>query len=82
MLGTLLILLIQGYILILFVRGILSFFPNVDRRNPIVKLIHDVTEPVLKPIRARVGVQNGIDFSPIIVFIGLYVLMMVIQRVF
>ncbi|XWX04631.1 YggT family protein [Aggregatilineales bacterium SYSU G02658] len=82
MLGMLLLLLIQGYILILFARSILSFFPNVNRRQPIVKLIHDVTEPVLKPIRERVGVQNGIDFSPIIVFIGLYVLMMIVQRVF
>lgn len=78
----LLVLLIQVYILILFARTILSYFPNVDRRNPIVKFIFDVTEPVLRPVRARVGVQSGIDFSPVIVFIGLYVLMIVVQRMF
>jgi YggT family protein len=82
MLVSLLLLLIQGYILILFARGILSFFPTVNPRQPIVKFIYDVTEPVLRPIRRRIGVQNGIDFSPIVVFIGLYVLMMVIQRLF
>jgi len=82
MLVSLLLLLIQGYILILFVRGILSFFPTINPRQPIVKFIHDVTEPVLRPVRQRIGVQNGIDFSPIVVFIGLYVLMMVIQRLF
>lgn len=80
--GAILVLLIQAYILILFARSILSYFPNVSRRNPIVKLIFDITEPVLRPVRSRVGIQNGIDFSPIIVFIGLYVLMVVVQRMF
>jgi YggT family protein len=80
MLASLLLMLIQAYIIILIIRSIMSWFPNVDYRNPLVKLVYDLTEPVLRPVRERVGVQNGIDFSPILVFIGLYVLSIMIQR--
>jgi YggT family protein len=80
MLVSVLLMLIQAYIIILIIRSLMSWFPALDYRNPLVKLIYDLTEPVLRPVRERVGIQNGIDFSPIIVFIGLYVLSIMIQR--
>ena len=65
---------------ILLARVLLSYFPNFDRNNPIVRLIYEVTEPVLKPIRSLLPQTGMIDFSPLIVFLILTVLMQVLFR--
>jgi YggT family protein len=55
---------------IVIARAILSWV-NPDPYNPIVRFIHNVTEPVLYRIRAKIPVSfGGIDFSPIIVILG------------
>jgi YggT family protein len=55
---------------IVIARAVLSWV-NPDPYNPIVRFIHNVTEPVLYPIRSKLPVNyGGIDFSPIIVFLG------------
>lgn len=53
---------------IVIARAVLSWV-NPDPYNPIVRFIHNVTEPVLKQIRSRVPGIEGIDISPIIVFL-------------
>ena len=51
-------------------RAILSWV-SPDPYNPIVRFIHNVTEPVLRPIRMKLPVNfGGLDLSPIIVFLG------------
>lgn len=58
------------YMWIVIARAVLSWV-NPDPYNPIVRFIHNVTEPVLYPIRSKLPVNfGGIDFSPIIVFLG------------
>ena len=55
---------------IIIARAILSWV-NPDPYNPIVRFIHNVTEPVLYQIRRRIPVSfGGIDFSPIIVLLA------------
>ena len=52
-------------------RAILSWV-SPDPYNPIVRFIHNVTEPVLRPIRMKLPVNfGGLDLSPIIVFLGI-----------
>ena len=52
-------------------RAILSWV-NPDPYNAIVRIINNVTEPVLHPIRTRLPVNfGGIDFSPIIVILAI-----------
>lgn len=46
---------------------ILSWLP-VDRYNPIVRFIDDMTEPVFRPFRRLIPPVGGLDFSPIVVF--------------
>ena len=54
---------------IIIARAILSWV-SPDPYNPIVRFIHNVTEPVLYQIRKRLPVNfSGIDFSPIIVLL-------------
>ncbi len=59
------------YMWIVVARAVLSWV-NPDPYNPIVRFIHNVTEPVLYRIRTKIPVDfGGIDFSPIIVILGI-----------
>ena len=42
--------------------------------NPIVQLVHAVTEPVLGPLRRALPSMGGLDFSPMVLLIGLQML--------
>ena len=58
------------YMWIVIARAVLSWV-KPDPYNPIVRFIHNVTEPVLYRIREKIPVNfGGIDFSPIIVILG------------
>ncbi|MGM0454484.1 MAG: YggT family protein [Thermodesulfobacteriota bacterium] len=55
---------------IIIAQAILSWV-SPDPYNPIVRFINQVTEPVLFQIRKRIPtIFGGIDFSPIIVLLG------------
>ena len=61
----------------IIIDAVLTFLPTIDRRNPIVKLIRSITEPIYRPIRkvippVRMG-DVGLDLSPIIVIVGLQI---------
>ncbi len=57
------------YMWIVVARAVLSWV-NPDPYNPIVRFIHNVTEPVLYRIRTKLPLDfGGIDFSPIIVIL-------------
>ena len=59
------------YMWIIIARAVLSWV-NPDPYNPIVRFIHNVTEPVLYRIRTKLPLNfGGIDFSPIIVILGI-----------
>lgn len=60
------------YKIILIIRILLSWFPNVDRRQPVVQLLFRVTDPVLEPVRRAIPPLGGIDISPIIVFLAIH----------
>ncbi len=70
------------YVLVIFMfitiaRAVLSWV-SPDPYNPIVRFIHNVTEPVLYQIRKRLPMMyGGIDFSPIIV-----ILIIIFLRIF
>lgn len=59
---------------IVIARAILSWV-NPDPYNPIVRFIHNVTEPVLYQIRTKIPINfGGIDLSPILVILVVYFL--------
>ena len=53
--------------LILIFRIALSWIPH-NRYHPIINLIYEASEPILKPFRNMVNPIQGIDITPIIVF--------------
>ena len=59
--------LLNIYIYIIIARAVLSWV-NPDPFNPIVRFIHNITEPILYRVRDRLPVDlGGIDIAPIIV---------------
>jgi YggT family protein len=73
---------VVDYVLVFFMiitiaRAVLSWV-SPDPYNPIVRFIHNVTEPVLYQIRKRLPMMyGGIDFSPIVV-----ILIIIFLRIF
>ncbi len=63
-------LLFELYAMILFVRVLLSWV-QIDPNNQLVKIIYQLTEPLLAPIRRLLPPSGGMDFSPIVAFIVL-----------
>jgi YggT family protein len=67
-------LVLVAYMWIIIARAVLSWV-NPDPYNPIVRFIHRVTEPVLRPIRNRLPTfQMGLDLSPLVVLLAIYLL--------
>jgi len=63
--------LLTAYMWIVIGRAIISWV-NPDPHNPIVRFLYSATEPVLYRIRRMLPLYaGGIDFSPIIVFVGI-----------
>ena len=68
--------LIDLYVLVIFARILLSWFPisNGGPMETIYNAIYAVTEPVLGPVRRALPPMGGFDFSPIVVVLGLRLL--------
>jgi len=68
-----------AYMWIIIIRALLSWV-NPDPYNPIVRFLHQVTEPVLRPIRLRLPRQMGVDLSPLVVILIIYFLQYFLQE--
>jgi len=64
----------QFYVLLVFVRIILTWIPNLDPYHPAVQMLHQVTEPVLEPARRLIPTIGMFDISPIVVIFALNIL--------
>ncbi len=64
---------------LLIVSSILSWF-QPDPRNPLVRLLHAVVDPLLLPVRAVLPPMGGMDFSPMVVMIILWILRGMLAR--
>ena len=59
------------YMWIVIGRAILSWV-NPDPYNPVVRFLHDVTEPILSQIRRVIpAFGGGMDFSPMILIVAI-----------
>ena len=69
----LLIRLIDLYSLIIVAAVVVSWI-NVPRDHPAVRLLQQLTEPVLAPVRKIMPPMGGMDFSPLVLLVALRVL--------
>jgi len=72
---------IQGLILLIVASSLMSWF-SPDPRNPLVRGLHAVVDPLLHPIRSLMPGNLGLDFSPMIAILVLWVLQNLLQRGF
>jgi len=63
------------YIWIVIITALLSFV-RPDPRNPVVQILHRLTEPALDFIRRKMPfvVFSGVDLSPLVIILGLQLL--------
>ena len=80
-------LVLQIYIWLLIAAAVLSWliaFNVVNTRNPIVhsvgNFLYQITEPLLRPIRAMLPNLGGIDISPVILILIILLLENIIIR--
>lgn len=71
---TTLVQFIQIYSLLLIVRVLLSWFPNINWYNQPFAALSQVTDPYLNLFRSIIPPLGGMDFSPILAFLLLNVI--------
>jgi YggT family protein len=59
------------YFLVLVVRVLLSWFPNLDWSNPVLSSVSAITDPYLNVFRGIIPPVGGLDLSAILAFIVL-----------
>ncbi len=65
---------LEIYSLILIVRVLLSWFPNLDWGNPVLSTVGSITDPYLNVFRGLIPPIGGLDLSAILAFIALSVM--------
>lgn len=73
-------LLIGALTWLILIRVLLSWIPNLDPYNPIVRLLHQATDPILEPARRLIPPIGGLDISPIVVILVLQGLQTLLRR--
>lgn len=63
---------LSAYIWIIIGRVIVSWV-NADPYNPVVRFLHEATDPVLNKIRRSIPflLMGGIDFSPMVLILAI-----------
>lgn len=59
---------------------VLTYF--MDPLHPVRKALDRVVEPMLAPIRKRMPSTGSIDFSPVVLVLGLLLLNQLLQAIF
>ena len=52
------------YTVVLIVRVLLSWFPNLDWGNPVLSAVSSITDPYLNVFRGLIPPLGGLDASP------------------
>ena len=61
---------LSAYIWIIIARAVISWV-NADPYNPVVRFLHQVTDPLLNRIRRFLPVMGGFDLSPMVLILGI-----------
>ena len=71
------------YIIALILQAIMSWInPGMyQMQNPMASILHQLTAPIMKPVRNILPRTGMIDFSPMLAIIGLYVLLIIVNGI-
>ena len=68
------------YTLILLVRVLLSWFPNLDWGNPVLSTVSAITDPYLNAFRGLIPPLGGLDLSAILAFLALELIQTLLEQ--
>jgi len=69
------------YSVILLIRVLLSWFPNLDwGSNPILSSISSITDPYLNLFRGLIPPLGGIDLSALVAFLALNLIQSLLEQ--
>ncbi|MDR7418780.1 MAG: YggT family protein [Armatimonadota bacterium] len=52
--------------ILILIRIVLSWVPGVSLGHPAVRIVHQLTSPILDPIRRLMPPVGGLDLSPVV----------------
>ena len=73
-------LLLTALTVAILIRALLTWVPNMDPSNPLVRLLNQITDPLLQPARRFIPPMGGMDLSPIVVIVVLQLLQRLLMR--
>ncbi|MBK7746216.1 MAG: YggT family protein [Candidatus Obscuribacter sp.] len=59
------------FTMLVFIKCLLSWFPGVNQYDQPFRLLNQIVNPVLDPVRRVIPPISGLDLSPMILIIGL-----------
>ena len=68
------------YTLLLLVRVLLSWFPNLDWGNPVLGTVSSITDPYLNAFRGLIPPIGGLDLSAILAFLALQLVQTLLEQ--
>lgn len=69
------------YLVLLFIRILLSWFPTIDWLNPPFSILSQLTDPYLNIFRSFIPPLGGLDFSAILAILALQLLRNALEQV-
>jgi YggT family protein len=72
--------LLQLLTILIVLRAILTWIPSVDYRHPLMRVIMQLTDPILEPIRRVLPPVGGFDFSPLVAILLLQLVSKLISQ--
>lgn len=64
------------------IMSFIMMFSGNTTPHPLLQLVLQLTEPVMAPVRAFIPAMGGLDFSPIVIFLGIQILQNFIIQTF
>ena len=71
--------LVSFYSILIFIRIVLTWIPNIDPYNPIMQILCRITDPVLEQARRIIPPLGMIDISSMVVLIVLSILSSILR---
>ena len=71
-------LLIMVFIFSILIQVVISWV-NPGMYNPVMGLLHSINEPLLAPARRIIPPMSGLDLSPVVVMVCLYLVRMLVE---
>ena len=73
-------LVVNTYLIAMVIMIVVSWIAP-GSQHPAVRLVYQITEPVMAPVRSLLPAMGGLDFSPIVVFIVINVIQISLRHI-